>query len=146
MIEKILNLYKKHEEIVNYIIVGGLTTVISVASKWLLLFTILDATKADQLQIAIIISWVCAVSFAYITNRIFVFKSKDKNITKEMIMFIGSRLTTLLLEMFIMWFFVTFLKLDSKIWIVIWTIVSQVLILVFNYILSKFFIFKKTQD
>ena len=141
--EKIAKLYKKHEEIVNYIIAGVLTTVVSICSKWLLLFTILDAKNATQLQAAIIISWICAVLFAYVVNRICVFKSKDKNIIKELIKFVCSRITTLLLEMFIMWFFITFLKLNSNTWVVICTIFTQVLIMIFNYILSKLFIFKK---
>ena len=142
---KISNIYKKHEEIINYIIAGGLTTVVSIGSKWLLLFTIFDAKNPTQLQAAIIISWICAVLFAYVVNRIFVFKSKDKNIIKELIKFVGSRVTTLLLEMFIMWLFVTFLKLNSDTWVVVWTIFAQILIMIFNYILSKLFIFKKTQ-
>ncbi len=143
MFKKLMSIYKKYEEIINYIIVGGLTTVVSIGTKWLLLFTVLDAKNAKELQAAVIISWICAVLFAYITNRIFVFKSKDKNILKEISKFVGSRITTLLLEMFIMWFFVTFLKLNTKVWVMIWTIVSQVFIMVFNYILSKLFVFKK---
>ena len=77
--KKIISIYKKYEEIINYIIVGGLTTLVSLASKWILLFTVLDAARALQSQIAVIISWLCAVSFAYITNRKFVYKSNKKN-------------------------------------------------------------------
>ena len=142
--KQIVELYKKHEEIINYLITGVLTTVVSIISKWLLLFTVFDAKNATQLQAAIIISWICAVLFAYVVNRIFVFKRKDKNIIKELTKFVASRITTLLLEMFIMWFFVTFLKLNSNTWVIVWTIFTQVLIIIFNYILSKIFIFKKT--
>lgn len=85
--KKILNLYKKYEEIINYLIVGVLTTIVSLGIKWGLLFTILDAKIAFQLQIAVIISWIGAVTFAYVTNRIFVFKSKSKNILKEIASF-----------------------------------------------------------
>lgn len=141
--KKVLNLYKKYEEIVNYLIVGVLTTVVSLVVKWGLLFTILDAKNALELQIAIVVSWIVAVIFAYITNRIFVFKSKSKNILKEITSFFGARVLTLVLEMGIMWFFVTLLKLNSDIWVLIWTIVSQGLVIIFNYILSKLFVFKK---
>ena len=141
--KKIINLYKKYEEIINYLIVGGLTTVVSLVVKWGLLFTILDAKNAIQLQLAIIISWIAAVIFAYVTNRIFVFKSKSKKILKEIISFFGARLLTLGLEMVIMWFFVTLLKLDSNIWVLIWTLFAQVLVIIFNYILSKLFVFRK---
>lgn len=144
--KKILELYKKYEEIVNYVIVGGCTTVVSLGVKWGLLFTLLDASKAFELQIANIMSWVAAVTFAYFTNRIFVFKSKEKNQLKEAGKFYGSRVFTLLLDMFIMWFFVTLLKMDSKIWVIVWTLVSQVLITVLNYFISKFLVFTKKKS
>lgn len=140
--KKILEIYKKYSEIINYLIVGILTTVVSLITKWGLLFTVLDASVAIELQIAVIISWILAVTFAYITNRMFVFKSKNKNIIKEIISFFSSRLLTLGMEMIIMWFFVTFLKLNSDTWVLIWTLVVQVLVTIFNYIFSKLFVFK----
>lgn len=140
---KIIKLYKKYEELVNYVIVGGLTTIVSLGSKWILLFTILDASKPVELQISIIISWICAVSFAYIMNRIVVFKSKSKKVLKEIISFFGARLLTLGLEMIIMWFFVTLLKLNGDGWVLFWTIATQAIILVLNYVFSKLFVFKK---
>lgn len=139
--KKILNLYKKYEEIINYLIVGVLTTIVSLGIKWGLLFTILDAKIAFQLQIAVIISWIGAVTFAYVTNRIFVFKSKSKNILKEIASFFCARLLTLAMEMIIMWFFVSILKLNSNTWVLIWTIITQILITIFNYVFSKLFVF-----
>lgn len=141
--KKIINLYKKYEEIINYLIVGVLTTVVSLVVKWVLLFTILDPKNSVQLQVAVVISWIAAVVFAYITNRIFVFKSKSKKILKEITSFFGARLLTLGLEMLIMWFFVTFLKLNSDLWVLIWTMVAQILVIIFNYIFSKLFVFRK---
>lgn len=143
MKKKLLKLYKEHREIANYLIVGGLTTLVSLVVKYALLFTILDAKNAVQLQIAVIISWIISVAFAYWANRKFVFESKSKQILKEIGLFVASRISTLLLDMLIMWFFVTFLKLDSDVWVIVWTIVSQVLVIILNYILSKFFVFKK---
>ena len=143
MKKKLLKLYKEHREVANYLIVGGLTTLVSLVVKYALLFTILDAKNAVQLQIAVIISWIISVAFAYWANRKYVFESKSKQILKEIGLFVASRISTLLLDMLIMWFFVTFLKLDSDIWVIVWTIVSQVLVIVANYILSKFFVFKK---
>lgn len=141
--KKIFSLYKKYEEIINYLIVGVLTTLVSLGIKWLLLFTVLNPKNPFQLQTAIIISWICAVLFAYVTNRIFVFKSKSKKILKEIASFFAARILTLLMEMFIMWFFVTLLKLNSNKWVFIWTLVVQVLVTIFNYIFSKLFVFKK---
>lgn len=143
--KKILNLYKKYEEIINYLIVGVLTTIVSLGIKWGLLFTILDAKIAFQLQIAVIISWIGAVTFAYVANRIFVFKSKSKNILKEIASFFGARLLTLAMEMIIMWFFVSILKLNSDTWVLIWTIITQILITIFNYVFSKLFVFNKSK-
>lgn len=142
--KKIYELYKKYEEIINYLIVGVLTTVVSLIVKWGLLFTILNAKDAIQLQAAVIISWIVAVTFAYVTNRIFVFKSKSKNILKEVISFFGARLLTLGIEMVVMWFFVTLLKLNSDIWVLIWTVVAQVIVIILNYVFSKLFVFKKS--
>ena len=143
MKNKLLKLYKEHREIANYLIVGGLTTLISLIVKYALLFTILDATNGVQLQIAVIISWIISVAFAYWANRKYVFESKSKDYLKEIGLFVSSRISTLLLDMLIMWFFVTLLKLDTQVWVIIWTIVSQVLVIILNYILSKFIVFKK---
>lgn len=143
MKSKLLKLYKEHREIANYLIVGGLTTLISLAVKYALLFTILDAKNDVQLQIAVIISWIISVAFAYWANRKFVFESKSKEYLKEIGLFISSRISTLLLDMFIMWFFVSLLGMNTNVWVIIWTIVSQIIVIVANYFLSKFIVFKK---
>ena len=143
--KRILNLYKTYEEIINYLIIGGLTTVVAIGSKLLLLFTILDQTNGLELQIAEIISWILAVTFAYFTNRAFVFKSKvkGKKQAKEALDFVSGRVFTQVIQMFIMWFFVTLLKLDSDFWVVIFTLICQVMQIVLNYVISKFLVFKK---
>ena len=85
-----LHQYRKREEIINYLIVGVLTTVVSLLSYYILVFTILNPNNAIQLQLANIISWILAVLFAYITNRMFVFESKVKGFVptlKEMCSF-----------------------------------------------------------
>lgn len=144
MIKKIKELYVKYKEIINYLIFGVLTTLVNLITKYILLFTILNPTNGFQLQIAIIISWIVAVIFAYFTNRRFVFESKNENKLKEFISFVVARIATLLLEMFIMWFFVTLLKLNSDLYVIIFTLVAQVAVVIGNYIFSKLFVFKKT--
>lgn len=141
--KKVVKLYKKYEEIINYLIFGVLTTLVSLITKWGLLYTILDPTNSLELQIAIIISWICSVSFAYVTNRLYVFKSENKGILKEIVSFFGARLLTLGIEMFIMWLFVTYLKMNSDIMVFIWTIATQFIIIVLNYIFSKLIVFRK---
>ena len=143
--KKIWNLYKKYEEIINYLVVGGLTTIVAIGSKLLLLATILDQTNGLELQIAEIISWFLAVTFAYVTNRIFVFKSKTSGskCAREILNFFKGRIATQLIQMFIMWFFVTLLKLDSNVWVLVFTLVCQVMQIVLNYVISKLLVFKK---
>lgn len=143
--KKIWNLYKKYEEIINYLIVGGLTTIVAIGSKLLLLATILDQTNGLELQIAEIISWLLAVTFAYMTNRIFVFKSKTSGskCAREIFNFFKGRIATQLIQMFIMWFFVTLLELDSNVWVLVFTLVCQVMQIVLNYVISKLLVFKK---
>ena len=139
IINKVWNLYKKYEEIINYLIVGGLTTVVSLGTYYFCVYTFLDPENAFQLQLANIISWICCVTFAYFANRIFVFKSKRKDKLKEAASFYGSRIATLLMDMGIMFVFVTLLHFNDK----IMKLVVQVVVTVLNYVLSKLLVFKK---
>lgn len=139
---KIKELYIKYKEIINYLIIGGLTTVISLGTYYLLVCTILDPNNALELQIANVSSWIAAVIFAYFTNRIFVFESKDNNKFKEFFKFIAARLVTLGLDMLFMYIFVTVLGFNDK----IIKIIVQILVVILNYIFSKFMVFKKERD
>ena len=144
--KKLWSLYKKYQEIINYLVVGGLTTVVAVGSKLALLATVLDQKNGLELQIAEIISWALAVLFAYITNKKFVFKSNTKGSKgfKEAFDFVKGRIATQIIQMFIMWFFVTFLKLNTNTWVVIFTFICQIMQIVLNYVISKFLVFKKS--
>ena len=144
--KKIIQLYKKYEEIINYLVIGGLTTLVNLVVKYVLLFTVLKAENPVQLQIAVIVSWIIACLFAYITNRKIVFKSKSEKIIKEFVSFVTARLITLGMEMLIMYIFVTVLRLNSNLWVVVWSIVAQVVVVVANYVFSKLFIFKKENN
>lgn len=141
MWKKIKKLMKKYEEIITYLIVGVLTTIVSLAIYYGLVLTILNPDNAFQLQLANIISWIGAVAFAYVTNRKFVFKSKSKNIKKEAVSFISSRLLTLLMDMGVMFLTVTVIHMNDK----IAKLISQVVVTIANYIFSKLFVFKKEQ-
>lgn len=138
----IKNLYLKYKEIINYLIFGVLTTIVSLATYYLLVLTILNPNNSIELQIANIISWIVCVTFAYITNRIYVFKSKDKSILKEMIKFYSSRLTTLFLDMLFMYIFVTKMEFNDK----IIKIIVQIIIIILNYIISKLIVFKNKEN
>lgn len=144
-LKALADIYRNHLEGMRYLVFGALATVINLGVKFLLLFTILDASNEFELQAAVIISWIVACIFAYFTNRVLVFKSKSDKILKEAISFVTARLITLGMEMVIMFFFVTLLGLDSNLWVAIWSVFAQVVVILSNYIFSKLIIFKKEE-
>lgn len=137
--QKLKELYLSYKEIVNYLIVGGLTTLVSLSVYYICVCTFLDPGSPVQLQIANIISWVAAVTFAYFTNRRFVFESSSDALLEEAGKFYASRVSTLLMDMGIMFFTVSLLHMNDK----IAKIIVQVVVTVSNYILSKYLVFKK---
>ena len=139
MMNKIIELYKKNKEIINYLIVGGCTTLVSLGVYYALVLTVLDPEKPIELQAANIISWIAAVTFAYFTNRKFVFESKNKNLVGEAGSFFLSRISTLLMDMAIMFVSVTLIGMNDK----IAKLIVQVLVTIANYVISKFFVFQK---
>ena len=129
---------RKHREIIAYLIVGVLTTVVS----WIvyaLLRLVLDMNVPLQVQIAVFMRWFAGVLFAYFTNRKYVFQSRDPKMLLEFLKFVGSRVTTLLSDMFIMWLMVSVLGIND--WIA--TFVSAVVVIVLNYLFSKLLVFRK---
>lgn len=132
-------LLKKYKEIILYLIFGVLTTIISLATYYLLVYTILDPDIALELQFANIISWCAGVVFAYFTNRKYVFESRNKNKISESIKFVSSRLITLFMDMGIMYVGVTLLHFNDK----ILKIISQIVVILTNYLFSKIIVFKK---
>lgn len=134
----IKKLYQKYHEIINYLIFGVLTTIVSLGSYYLLTSFIFNPNDAIELQITNILSWIFAVTFAYFTNRKYVFNSKDKNILGEMVKFYLARLTSLLIDMLLMYIFVSYLKYNDK----IIKVIVQIIVVTMNYIFSKILIFK----
>lgn len=139
IVRKIISLYKKYKEVINYLIFGVLTTIINLIVYYGLTNTILNPGSAIGLQVANVISWIISVIFAYVTNRKFVFDSKSENILKECSSFFGARIVTLVMDMIIMFVGVTWLKGNDK----IFKIISQIVVIVSNYLFSKIFVFKK---
>ncbi len=135
----IKQLYLKYKELINYLIFGVLTTVVSLATYYALVLTILDANVPLELQLANIISWITCVTFAYITNRKYVFAPTNKSLIKEIIEFYSARLLALFIDMGLMFIFVSTLHFNDK----IIKLIIQVIIIIVNYILSKLIVFKK---
>ncbi len=143
--------FKKHRELIIYIIVGGLTTIVNYIIHFGLRY--LGANYYISLSAA----WFGAVFFAYVANRIFVFESKTKGKTqfKEFVLFIGARVFSYGFELLIAFIFIDLAHADSFVWqpdffdavipvgeLVVKT-VGQVIIVLSNYIFSKLVIFKK---
>ena len=135
-------LYNKHKEKILYLIFGGLTTLLSLITYYLLTINLLNPSIAIELQLANIISWLIGFLFAFFTNRKYVFNSNSKHKIKEFIKFFLSRITTLLLDMIIMYIFVTLLGFNN----LIIKIISQIIVIVSNYLFSKLIVFKKDVD
>ena len=125
-------------EILRYLIVGVMTTVVSLAVYYGLVLTVLDPKKALQLQAANVISWVAAVTFAFFANKIYVFRSKGANVLQEAGAFFAARVGTLLMDMGIMFAGVTLMGQSDK----IVKLVAQVVVMAANYVFSKLFVFK----
>ncbi len=134
MFNKLLDLYKKYKEIINYLIFGGLTTLISIVT-----YAIFSKVFNIDYLISNVLSWIIAVLFAYITNKLFVFESNSKKNIKEITSFFFFRIVSLVMEMVILYVFVDMLHIDD----LVTKIIAQVIVIVSNYIFSKVFVFKK---
>ncbi len=134
IVKTIVDIYLKHEEVINYLIVGVLTTVIS-----LITYIILAKVFAIHYMINTFLSWVISVLFAYFANKIIVFKSKTKEIIKEAYEFIKYRILSLLMDIALMFLMVTLFHIND----IFARLVIQVIVIVSNYFFSKLFIFKK---
>ena len=135
------DLYRKYEEIIVYLIVGVLTTIVS----WFCMFFVnivifgnpLNPTSAKNLILSVV-NWTAGVAFAFPTNRKFVFKSTNPNIFSELVEFIGSRLFTLFLDIGLRQV-LGFMGVN----VYITTFISAVLVIIGNYIFSKLLVFRK---
>lgn len=143
MTEKLKAIYKAHKEGILYLIFGGLTTLISILSFWL--FSLM--LGEERYLLSNFLSWVLAVIFAFVTNKTLVFGSKktDKStLLREGLEFLGARVFSLGLEEGGLWllldaFGMALLPSGD----LIAKVIMSVIVILVNYFLSKFIIFKK---
>lgn len=139
--------YKKNKEVLLYLFFGVLTTVVSFVTGILSNKMLLSYGCSEWLatQTSTVISWICAVTFAFVTNRVWVFDS-DKHgaraVLAEGASFYGGRLFTLLVEMFMMWLGHTVIGIGY----IVTKIIANVVVLVLNYVISKLIVFKKKAE
>lgn len=143
MIEKIKGLMKKYEEMIAYVIVGGMTTIVAwgamYLASWLLFGNPLHPTPFENAVMSIV-NWVAGVIFAYFTNRRFVFKSHEPML-KEIPKFVLSRVSTFILDLVVRQLFGV-LGVNTY----VTTFVSAVLVFIGNYVLSKLLVFNKEKE
>lgn len=133
--KKLIELYQKYRELIDYIIFGGLTTVVNIVA-----FYILDTLLGWSYLIANAVAIIISILFAYVTNKLFVFRTDNLNFKEnvlEFLRFIGFRLVSGLADMAAMWILVDLLTVDTN----ISKLLTQFIVVVLNYLFSKLFIF-----
>lgn len=139
--ESLKHYYQKYKEMVNYLFFGVCATGVN----FITYFLAARLLGIDEV-ISNILSWLVSVLFAYVTNRIFVFESKTKGvkaILKEMTSFILARIVTGALCD------VGTFTIMVKVWHihdVIAKIVTQIMVVITNYLFSKLLIFKHKKE
>lgn len=136
MLKTVQPFYQRFREQLLYLFFGGLTTFLSIFLFWLL-----TERLSMNALVANVIVWVICVLFAYVTNRTWVFKEKahdTSGIAWECISFFAGRLGTLALEELVLWIGIDCLGIHGM----VVKVVAQVLVIVGNYVISKWFVFR----
>ncbi|MBP3831549.1 MAG: GtrA family protein [Clostridia bacterium] len=129
--------YRSHQEGMRYLIFGALTTLVNIVAYSILyyVFHINNATSN-------IIAWIIGATFAYITNKLYVFNSKVNTkieLLKEILYFYGCRLLTLVIDEAIM-----IVTVDKFGWnALLMKIIANIIVIILNFVFSKILIFKK---
>ena len=130
---------KKHKDILSYLFFGGLTTIVSFVVYFLL-------HRWGQLSATIsnIVAWICAVLFAFVTNKPFVFQSHDWSkvvMIPEFTKFVGSRIFSGLFETGMLALTVDFWQFHD----LTMKIIASVIVVILNYVASKLLVFRSTR-
>lgn len=138
---KVKELYQKYKEVIHYLIFGGLATSVNFVSYFIFARMIgIEEIVSSGL------SWFCSVLFAYITNKLFVFESKTdtrKAFFMEMITFFLARIVSgILCDVGTFALMVKVFHIND----IVSKIVTQIMVVVVNYVFSKLFIFKKKKE
>ena len=132
----IINLIKKHKSFIAYGVFGVFTTVVNIVT-----YNFCYNHLGISNTLSNIVAWILAVTFAYLTNKVWVFDSKSwkwEVLKREVVAFISCRLATGILDIVIMFVCVDILGFHA----LLMKIISNVLVIILNYIFSKLVIFK----
>lgn len=120
-------------EVFFYLVFGVLTTLVNIVS-----FAILTRLLSAGTVLSNVIAWFLSVLFAYVTNRRWVFQSKDGNVFREAAAFFSGRIGTGVLDTVVMFITVDLLGWNDM----VMKVISNVIVVILNYVISKFFVFK----
>lgn len=138
MFKFIKKMFKKYKELIMYGIFGVLTTLVNIV-----VFYLLDKVGINT-YLNNTIAWILSVLFAFVTNKFFVFESKAKDkktIFKEGTSFFTARIFSYFVDMFTIYLLFQVMGINKM----ISKIISNVIVIIINYVLSKLFIFKKKE-
>lgn len=136
MMKKIWELGKKYQEILVYLVFGVLTTVVN----YIVYFPCHNLLEIPA-SVSNVFAWACAVVFAYLTNKPFVFRSRDwsmKTVVPEFLKFIGCRVASGAAETGILLLTVDILHQNGN----VWKLAASVLVVILNYVGSKLLVFR----
>ena len=135
--DELVDFIEKRYDLLVYLVFGGLTTVVN----FVVLFPCVNVLGMSP-TVGNTVAWIVAVAFAYVTNKPFVFESHDwsmKVVGSELAKFVSTRISSLVIEDAIL--FVTVQTLGWN--LAIWKLVTQVLVIIVNYVGSKLLVFRK---
>ena len=137
MINVILGLIKKHKSFIAYGVFGVLTPIVNIVT-----YNVCYNNFGISNTLSNIAAWILAVTFAYLTNKVWVFDSKSwiwEVLRREVPAFISCRVATGVLDIVIMFICVDIMGLHA----LLMKVISNVLVIILNYVFSKLVIFKK---
>lgn len=138
--DMIRKLFEKYRGLILYAVFGVLTTIVNMAVYYVC-FNVAGIANV----VSTILAWLIAVSFAFVTNKLWVFDSKSfdrKTLIHELWTFFACRFATGILDVVIMYIAVDVMAMNST----LWKLLSNILVIICNYVFSKFIIFKKNKD
>jgi len=136
---KFVDWYKNHQEVMRYLVFGGISTIINI-----IVFVLLEYFGFSTL-VSNTFAWIVSVIFAYFTNKMCVFyiKVNNKNeLIKEISSFLGCRIFTLIIDEIYMYVTIDIFNFNS----ILMKIISNVIVIILNFIFSKLFVFKKNKN
>ncbi len=137
MSKRLKALYQKYREMLSYLFFGGVTTLVNIACYWLCAHPLGLGTVPST-----VIAWVAGVAFAFWSNKLFVFQSRSwrRNVVvREAASFVAARAFSGVLDLAFMWVTVDLAHWND----LCMKIISNVIVVILNYLFSKLLIFKK---